>query len=331
MNFKLQKFSMDKTRDILNLFQIVFERPMSKKFFNWRYLNTPWGEGIFSLAYDDDVLAASYSIMSCELIIDNNPIKVGFSMTTMTHPNYRGKGLFPKLANDVYNQASDMGYDLIVGFPNDVSYNGFVNKLGWNGFGSVTLHTIDDLSKFVKIATSYTSDLKFKMIDDQIKMQIDSLVDDAQKEAPVHFPRGSEYIKWRFIDNPLDQYTIFGFYLQNEIQGYYVLKYYKESSGKKIAHLIDFKIKIPIYLYDVLVHISEQISDNDITKITFWLNENHLKIDELSDLRQILDSKKMERTFFGYKLISNRLDDKTINILNTFLNWDLKMSDSDTF
>ncbi len=59
------------------------------------------------------------------------------SMDTMTHPDYQGQGVFTKLAEACYDIAAARGFEILYGFPNPLSYPGFVKRLGWTHTGDV--------------------------------------------------------------------------------------------------------------------------------------------------------------------------------------------------
>ena len=47
-------------------------------------------------------------------------------MATITHPDYRGQGIAEKLGKQVYDKATELGYRMVIGFPNQNSKNLFL-------------------------------------------------------------------------------------------------------------------------------------------------------------------------------------------------------------
>jgi hypothetical protein len=60
----------------------------------------------------------------------------------MTHPGYRMKGMFVELSRITFALCKEKGIRLVFGFPNDNSYHGAVNKLGWQPVGQMFRFTI---------------------------------------------------------------------------------------------------------------------------------------------------------------------------------------------
>jgi GNAT superfamily N-acetyltransferase len=84
------------------------------------------------IAYaENDEPAAFYGVFPVMMIIDGKRVLAAQSGDTMTAPKHQGKGLFTRLAKITYELAKAEGIELIFGFPNQNSYPGFKNKLGW--------------------------------------------------------------------------------------------------------------------------------------------------------------------------------------------------------
>jgi len=58
-------------------------------------------------------------------------------MDTMTHPDYQGQGIFTTLAPACYEIAAACGFRVLYGFPNALSYPGFVRRLDWDHTGEI--------------------------------------------------------------------------------------------------------------------------------------------------------------------------------------------------
>ena len=108
------------------------------------YNRTP-PPGFFSLKYDTDFTCvkyvgfiaynqqnepiAFYGVIPCFIRMNNKMVLAAQSADTMTHPQYRYKGLFVELAELTFElcRAEDIG--LVFGFPNQHSLRGAIDKL----------------------------------------------------------------------------------------------------------------------------------------------------------------------------------------------------------
>ena len=85
-------------------------------------------------AMDGNLLAAHYACI---------PTKIGnqvglLSLNTATHPDYRSKGLYQKLAQKTY-ETWGHDFDFVVGVANSQSASAFVNRLGFTELGRLNL------------------------------------------------------------------------------------------------------------------------------------------------------------------------------------------------
>ncbi|MCB0395311.1 MAG: GNAT family N-acetyltransferase [Flavobacteriales bacterium] len=86
-------------------------------------------------AFDGDKPAAHYAVLPVPMTIKGKDVIAVQSADTMTHSDYRGRGLFIKLAKMTYELAAKEGAKLVFGWPNKNSYPGFKNKLNWLELG----------------------------------------------------------------------------------------------------------------------------------------------------------------------------------------------------
>lgn len=109
-----------------------------------KYDTSMFGESYVGyIAFDEkNNPAAYYGVFPIVLCYKNETILVAQSGDTMTSPKHQKKGLFIKLAKETYELAKELKIKLIFGFPNNNSYPGFKNKLGWTFIGKMHRFTI---------------------------------------------------------------------------------------------------------------------------------------------------------------------------------------------
>ena len=93
---------------------------MSLDFWNWRFRENPFSDKeMISLMWDNDTLAGHYAVSPAAMIFDQQPALTALSMTTMTHPEYGGRGIFTQLANHLYDEIyREHQVKMVWGFPN---------------------------------------------------------------------------------------------------------------------------------------------------------------------------------------------------------------------
>jgi GNAT superfamily N-acetyltransferase len=228
----------------------------------WKYKTNPngfWGDkGDVWVAESDDKIVGYYAIIPYKIKYHQKTIIAAQSVDTATHPNYRGLGIFTRLAKKVYESAGKR-YPFIFGFPSEMAHQGFI-KLGWKDLCPVSWHekilnydhaiekTIGGdvhqklgkpiLKAYVAFAKTSSYISKVNTIGESVKVEtvtefdndIDSFWEKTQNDFSVIVERDKSYLNWRFSRN-FGNYTILVARKINnsEIVGYMVLRKRKDT------------------------------------------------------------------------------------------------------
>ena len=126
------KFKLLEYKDLIfELFLKSFNKPMDSKLWQWAYITNPNGSPIVSLYFDDDRLIGHYAAIPMQLKYAGGTLKSLLIMTTMVDLSYRKYGVFISQANEVYEVAQNLGFQLVYGFPNKMAAPGVEKRLDW--------------------------------------------------------------------------------------------------------------------------------------------------------------------------------------------------------
>lgn len=103
--------------------------------FRFWYLNNPLGRVLAFGAFDGDKMVAHYACIPIQMMIAGTNTNGILSMAVVTHPDYRGRGLFRTLAAATYDLAKQKGYDFVVGVANANSFPGFMKYFPFQFIG----------------------------------------------------------------------------------------------------------------------------------------------------------------------------------------------------
>lgn len=210
---------------ILDLFGIVFGKSMTESFWRWRYLDHPAGGPMIALVWDGDRLAAHYAASHAPLVIDGTPTKAALSMTTMTHPDYRGQGLFERSASVLYDQISAVGVEVVWGFPNRNSNVPFRRKLNWDAIADIPVLTCD-----LRTVPSHKSSELVEV--PAIDPRFDLVAGNTEGWRGDH---RASYLAWRIDRNPVNTYIILTLPASAGLDGYAILKPYGAADLDLVA------------------------------------------------------------------------------------------------
>ncbi len=126
---------------ILALFRQTHGYAPTAAYQTWRFETDPASPRIAVIAEDGGQIVGHYALWGTPLSIGGQAVSGAQSLDTMTHPLYRGQGMFVTLAQACMEVARARGVEVLYGFPNDQSFPGFVRKLDWGHIGDVPLWT----------------------------------------------------------------------------------------------------------------------------------------------------------------------------------------------
>jgi len=304
---------------ILKLFQSAFKSPLSQAYWKWRFIENPENAIMIKLIWDDTILAGHYAVSPLKLNVDGEVILTALSMTTMTHPNYAGRGLFTELAKKLYQDESQQnGLKAVWGFPNNNSHYAFIKNLKWKNLEQIPTFSIDvdkikktELSN-ISVGTTFNN----KHISAQLK------ISDCFK---IKAEKSIAYLTWRYLKNPINKYHIFE--LKNNDTSYYAVTKIFASFVQKNRFEIDIvELIFPDdleLLLDLMNVIKNYYNNFDLLKINLWLplnSDKHLLLEKIGFINT------SPITYLGVHVL-----DSDYKKLEEPKEWFYSMGDSDTY
>lgn len=318
---EIRDFSIDDLDAVLRLFRASFGKGLKEDFWKWKYLENPYGEPIIKLMHDGHELIGHYAVIPQTVQLGENRIKSAFSMTTMTHPDYSGRGVFTTLAQAAYATCREKDIVLVYGFPNQNSYYGFTNKLGWKGLGQMYGWELSAREAETKSDTRLLTEKVESFMPEH-----DLLWESYIQEGRVVVPRNAVFLNWRYFKKPGNEYEVLEFRDDaGGLNGYVVLKVFEDHKDR-IGHIVDMVTRDS---HEIRIHAIGQALEyfhrKGIKEVTCWsTDERYVPV-----LGAFGFNKVPWPTYFGNKALNGNKED--IIILEEFDNWLLTMGDSDVF
>lgn len=293
------------------LFEDSFKRPIHSDYLRWRYVNNPVGEVLSAITELDGRLAASYSASPVRMRIHGRLAKTALSMTTMTHPEYAGRGLFTSLANELYVHMQELGYAMVWGFPNTQSHRGFISRLGW--------------SDIYEIPTMRLSLAHYKAPD--VRAEFDDAFGLAYALTPplndqgIHVHKDPAYFRWRYRDNPVNDYRNLVIKERNVVTSCCVLKVYQNT-----LDLVDFQACDAAQGEYLLRAAIQWALDQGLVGINCWAPRHHF-MHPLCERLGFLNGEPV--TYLGARILAGLKSARGVS--RYYEDWFLQMGDSDVY
>jgi len=253
---------------IFELWKAVFpesqiDREKWLRWWQWTYEKNPAGQSWVCLAEDNGKIVGQVVNLPVLMKIGDQTMVVFLARDSMTHPGYRGQGIYYNLALRNYAAASEDKVNIGIGFPNNNMYPIDIKKLnliGMHGlrpmikvFNWKNVLKLRKLNNIVQSILSTGASLTFNGLIWRTQKapaieglsiisitffndQFDELWTRVFNQSQIMVVRNKDYLNWRY-GCPDRNYSIFAAKKEQQILGYIVLD-----------HKIQENVKISIIL-----------------------------------------------------------------------------------
>ncbi len=122
---KTIELSREEKEGLVELFNEVMERDRTVEEFDRLFLNTCEGYSYHTFSVDDKKIIAANTMVPALYYVGDKKVKAVNSVDTMISKKHRGLENFYDMAKASFSFSESQGYDVVVGFPNDNSYELF--------------------------------------------------------------------------------------------------------------------------------------------------------------------------------------------------------------
>lgn len=190
---------LDRMPEYIDLFKMGFTAKIDEEIMHKRYYEDPFGDFIMCVYVDadnNDKLVGFAAALPTPSYINGKEIKAAIAVNGVTHPDYKGLDIFPKIMRGLNRELKRQGFCFVYAFPHYTSNRLFHTKFEWKDVSAIPtfLKVISDDSDF----SGFESD-KIKVISaEETKWK---------PTAEVCIGKSPEYLKWRYDEK---DYTFIG-------------------------------------------------------------------------------------------------------------------------
>ncbi len=227
---KSQDLLMNEKDDICSLFERVFEKEMTIRDFDKKFISNIFKTSYHALLLNDEKkIVGCYSSIPQQYNYYGKEVTFGLSVDTMIDEEYRGSPFtLKKLANKVYESMKSDGISFVFGFPNDNVYLVRKKILKWKDIGKLDFYILPINIGALKSNLrhiNFLSKLFASLINVFTRFEQNSGTD-----YPIEKKNNDEYISARYDKT----YNI----IKTDEEEYFSYKVYDEDSVKT-AYIID--------------------------------------------------------------------------------------------
>ena len=238
-------------------------------YLEWQYERNPAGKVIAQLAREGagGRVVAQYVTVPVRVQLAGHIYTASIALNVATDAPYRGRGIFPALAEAVNRRSTAEGVAFSYAFPNDDSFPGFVNRFGFRHIGSapllLRLVNVERLvsrrfgRRWLRILARPASRLlapdlqsERRMVHPDVQVvRVERFGDEADEfwsrvggREPVMIVRDASYLNWRFVDIPQRKYVALEALADGVVVGFLVLRC-AELRGYAAGLIVDFLVE----------------------------------------------------------------------------------------
>lgn len=316
---EIRNYQEGDEKHILPLFERVFGRPMSLENWRWRFIDNPAGQKLIKLMWDEDKLVGHYAVSPIIVSIAEQSHPSVHSLATMTHPEYGGRGIFKKLAAELYSfLENEYRSKAVWGFPNTNSHYGFIKYLQWQDIGVIHTLAINPVH-LDKVISSYSPSI-ITGFEDRDERFINNNLD----LSKVHVKKNLAYLNWRYIKKPGNNYKIVRVFDREKYIGLAVVKLYGLTNSGKNPELNILELYVDVnYSLTEVIKTLIGVYPQNLSRVSLWQN--------VHSLHYALFEKVGFQPDLPLTYLSARPNKGIPHEFMAFKNWELCMGDSDVF
>ncbi len=234
------------------------ERDLALAVLDWWYFENPVGEGVYVGAFEGSKLVGMAGITPKRFSIRGRPVVGAEIGRTITHANFRGRGIFSKLVKFLVNEADRRDYRMVYGTPNEASGHTYLGKLDfsaffhWNRFlrpvdwkkqpqvlGGVGRAIAPIVGRVWNLLFPLGSGFHDYTVEPAVREELCLFLRDATADVGCVLERSPEYLRWRFARPDRKYEHVYLWDREGRLRGWAVVLFVLVE-GRQRAHIGDF-------------------------------------------------------------------------------------------
>lgn len=136
--FRCRYFRPADRQELQNLFRAVYGDEAERKTSSWRYLENPPEEALITIAEADGRIIGAQPSHVVHIECRGSAVRGLLLLDVMTHPDYRGRGVFAAVVETLREDACARGFRILLTTPNEAAARGFGRLKQWRCLGELS-------------------------------------------------------------------------------------------------------------------------------------------------------------------------------------------------
>lgn len=208
--------------------------PKSKKIWEYKHFENPFGKSLILVAEEDNKILGVRAFMKWQWHFKNEVFSAFRAVDTATHPKHQGKGIFKKLTLRAIEIGKERGDHFIFNTPNSQSLPGYL-KMGWIEVSKLPIQLIpvNPISWIQSKNKNLVYNIVVEKEGDSFSKLLNNYTLGMQQKDKLFTVKTVNYLKWRYHDNPLQQYEV------KSDQDFYLAAYVKKHNRFRELRIVE--------------------------------------------------------------------------------------------
>jgi hypothetical protein len=269
--FTVRPYCQADEESVLSLWKAAFKKDMDPRLWRWKYRDNPYGHRIVLCVSEEGIIVALYGGIPYKANHDGRIVEIINLMDLMSHPDYRGEGLFVRTGRiffDFYCRPD--GASFVYGFPGEYHFVLGEKYLGYRALEQpVIFLSAQPLDMAGKKRTFGGRVERLEKPDSCL----DDLWERCQEAYPLTAIRDAGFSKWRFFAHPFQEYEVWVYRsrFRRQVKAYAVFV----VEEKKAAMIDIFSVPSEKVLSDFFARLAAEFLGRGIVEINTWLPDSH--------------------------------------------------------
>ena len=304
-------------KDILDLFNHVFNRNWPLSRWTWENKNNPYSTTYFNLAINNQKIIGQSGAIPLLFNHDGETIKTTRVQNVMVHPDFRKRGIFFQTLKNLTEYLKSKGEDFIITFPNDNSFPAFMKLDYHHLFEMFTYNlSVDSLEKNIDKELRFDINEKPEFNQEDRDFMLSQL-----KQFKIFNNRGLDYLNWRYNKDSTKTYSLTRVFRGEKQVGLVVSTPYFKNKDVDLAEFLVENNKNTIE--STLNSISKIYQEDNLKSFKIWSEEHY-------PTHQILINLGFKKTRQTH-VVCKPLSERTSRHCNKADSYYLSMGDSDVY
>lgn len=236
---------------------------------NWQWKfsgENPSGHAFIWLAEREEEIIAHFAAVPMPLNVFGDVVRGSHTIGALVDERYQNRGLLKLVADRLWEDLSGHDVPLTWGFPNSRAYALHKLFLGYKDLIHFDTWKLTNPAAKGERLTPFFRPVK------EFDDNFDHLWRDCLKDYGILVVRDKKHLNWRYARRPDWTYYPFGYYQDDTLKGYVVLKLYREGHILK-GHIIDiFAAAEDEHTFVRLIEGSLIFfARNEVDHVTLWI------------------------------------------------------------